>query len=111
MKRKETSKLLNEWKSFLSENDENNEIQQRPGLDSDSLKNSNIASSVNEDFETIAAAINVLYDDAGLVTSELNAILNDLRTKSPEEISRIADRYNQKAFGGNLEEDPHLSEN
>ena len=34
-----------------------------------------------------------------------------LISKSPEEISRIADRYNQKAFGGNLEEDPHLSEN
>ena len=109
MQRKDTSKLLNEWKSFLNEVD-NNDIQQRSELDFDSLKNSNIASSVNEDFETIAAAINVLYDDAGLVTSELNSILNNLRGKSPSEIERIADRYNQKAFGGDLEEDPHLSE-
>ena len=105
MKRKDTSRLLNEWKSFLNEVDKN-EIQQLPELDSDSFE----ARSVNEDFETIAAAINVLYDDAGLVTSELNSILNNLRGKSPSEIARIADRYNQGAFDSNLEEDPHLSE-
>ena len=109
MKRKDTSKLLSEWKSFLNEVDKN-EIQQLPELDSDSFEDSNVSRSVNEDFETIAAAINVLYDDAGLVTSELNSILNNLRVKSPSEIARIADRYNQKAFDSNLEEDPHLSE-
>ena len=108
MKRKDTSKLLNEWKNFLNESQIDNEfIDSLPDEDRNAL---NVASDneVNEDKEAIFSA---LYE-MGLKEKEISNILNMLSGMTAVNIAKLAEEFDEEAFGSRagLEEDPDLSE-
>jgi len=108
MKRKETSKLLNEWKSFLNESQ----------LDTDALENFDDAnalnatykeaSEVNEDKEAIFSALS----EMGLDEKNISDILNMLSGMNASSIAELAEEFDEQAFGSReeLEKDMHLSE-
>jgi hypothetical protein len=108
MKRKETSKLLNEWKSFLNESQ----------LDTDALENFDDANALNttyeeareadEDKEAIFSALS----EMGLDEKNISDILNMLSGMKSSSIAELAEEFDEQAFGSReeLEKDTHLSE-
>ena len=107
MKRKDTSKLLNEWKNFLNEV-ENNEMELSPDTGFDVDKNREVRQdslSENEDFETI---IGIMFEK-GKSSEEIHAEIQRLAQKSPEEIAAIAQNTNDSFYEDSLEDDEHLS--
>ena len=108
MKRKDTSRLLNEWKSFLNESQIDNEfIDSLPDEDRNAL---NVVSDkeVNEDKKAIFSALNQM----GLDDKDILEVLNMLSGMSPGSIAKLAEDFEEEAFAirDNLEEDPDLSE-
>ena len=101
MKRKETSKLLNEWKNFLNEV-ENNEMVEMPTMDSQN----NLNLSVNEDLETI---VGVMFEK-GMEAEEIHAALQRLSQLTPEDIAAKAQEYNDSFYPAPLEKDEELSQ-
>tara|TARA_B100000131_G_scaffold294830_1_gene311320 strand:- start:387 stop:731 length:345 start_codon:yes stop_codon:yes gene_type:complete len=109
VKRKDTSKLLNEWKSFLNEV-ENNEIEKSPSMDFDSINNRQVEQrslslGENEDFETI---IGIMFEK-GKSAEEIQTELQRLAQKSTEEIAAIAQNINDSFYEDPLENDEDLS--
>ena len=109
MKRKDTSRLLNEWKNFLNEA-ERNEMEKSPSMNFDFDKNrevdqSDLDLSGSEDFETI---IGIMFEK-GKSAEEIQSELQRLAQKSPEEISLIAKNINDSFYEDPLENDEDLS--
>lgn len=108
MKRKETSKLLNEWKSFLNESQ----------LDTDALENFDDANALNATYEE-ASEVNedkrAIFDalhSMGLDDKDIIDVLNMMSGMPPGSIAELAEEFEAEAFGSRegLEEDPDLSE-
>ena len=99
MKRKDTSKLLNEWKSFL------NEVESgEPEMDFDSYEDPR---GVNEDIESI---LNSMAEEIGLAPDQITAVLDKLSKLPAEKIAAAAEYHNARAFSGEpLEHDEDLS--
>ena len=101
MKRKDTSKLLNEWKNFL------NEVESgEPEMDFSSYGDEDPI-SVNEDIESI---INSMAEEIGLAPDQITAVLDKLSKLPAEKIAAAAEYHNARAFSGEpLEHDEDLS--
>lgn len=99
MKRKDTSKLLNEWKSFLNESQ----------LDTDALNNFERLPSSREIDESIKSIISSLYE-MGLDQKDVDDVVSHIKELSPESIEQLDDEFSSEAFGGDLEDDEDLSE-
>ena len=101
MKRKDTSKLLNEWKK------DNEFIDSLPDEDRNAL---NVVSDneVNEDKEAIFSALH----EMGLDDKDILEVLNMMSGMSPGSIAKLAEDFDEEAFGSRegLEQDPDLSE-
>ncbi len=103
MKRKDTSKFLNEWKSFLSEA-ENSELDQSSEID---LSSHEDPRDVNLDIETIIGA---MEEEIGLTPDQIALVLDKVSKLSAEQISAAAEYHNARAFSGEpLEHDEDLS--
>ena len=109
MKRKDTSILLNEWKSFLNESQLDTEfIDSLSDEDRNALNNNN-SREVNKDIETILGA---MEDEIGLTPEQINAVLNKIKNLSAATISAAAEYHNERAYGSDdepLEYDKDLS--
>tara|TARA_B100001063_G_C16704640_1_gene524500 strand:- start:898 stop:1227 length:330 start_codon:yes stop_codon:yes gene_type:complete len=108
MKRKDTRKLLNEWKNFLNESQIDNEfIDSLPDEDRNAL---NVVSNneVNEDKEAIFSALH----EMGLDDKDILEVLNMLSGMPPESIAKLAEDFEEEAFTSRngLGADPDLSE-
>jgi len=101
MKRKDTSKLLKEWKSFLNENQEDQIdqefIQNTPRLPDDR--------SMNDSMESIKASL----FDLGLKEEDIDSTLEQIKMLSPKSVEELDDEFNEEALSS-LEDDEHLSE-
>ena len=99
MKRKETSKLLNEWKSFL------NEVESgEPEMDLSSYEDPR---GVNEDIESI---LNSMAEEIGLAPDQIALVLEKLSNMSADKIAAVAEYHNARAFSNEpLENDKNLS--
>jgi hypothetical protein len=104
MKRKETSKLLNEWKSFL------NESPETAMLDREALAKFDKFPDPAEIDESLKSIMSSLFE-MGLEQKDVDQIIDQIKMLSPNSIDQLNDEFSSEAFGGNLEEDPHLSEN
>ena len=105
MRRKDTSKLLNEWKSFLNEV-ESSEIDQEQSPDID-LSSYEDPMSVSEDIEDILSSMS---EEIGLAPDQVTAVLDKLSKLSNEQIAAAAEYHNQRAFGSEpLERDEDLA--
>ena len=108
MKRKETSKLLNEWKSFLNESQ----------LDADALENFDDANALNAPYEEPRGvdedkeAIFWALSQMGLNEKNISDVLNMLSGMKSSSIAELAEEFDEQAFGNHeeLEKDIHLSE-
>ena len=99
MKRKDTSKLLNEWKNFL------NEVES--GESKMDLSSYEDPRGVNEDIEDILSSMS---EEIGLVPDQITAVLDKLSKLSAEQIAAAAEYHNARAFSGEpLEHDEDLS--
>tara|TARA_B100000927_G_scaffold270105_1_gene245999 strand:+ start:12086 stop:12415 length:330 start_codon:yes stop_codon:yes gene_type:complete len=108
MKRKDTSKLLNEWKSFLNESQIDNEFIDNLSDENRNALNSPSAREVNEDKEAIFSALH----EMGLEDKDILEVLNMMSGMSPGSIAKLAEDFDEESFGSRegLEQDPDLSE-
>ena len=102
MKRKDTSKLLNEWKNFL------NEVESgEPQIDFGSYGDPR---SVNEDIESILSSMS---EEIGLAPDQIALVLEKLSGMSADQIAAAAKYHNERAFKSSesepLEHDSDLS--
>ena len=99
MKRKDTSKLLNEWKSFL------NEVESgEPEMDFSSYEDPR---GVNEDIESILSSMS---EEIGLAPDQISLVLEKLSGMSADQIAAAAKYHNERAFSSEpLEHDEDLS--
>ena len=107
MKRKDTSKLLNEWKSFLNESSE--DIPNSPMLDREALAKFDRFPDPAEINESLKSIMSSLFE-MGLEQEDVDQIIDQIKTLAPKTIDKLDDEFNSEAFGGSLEEDPHLAE-
>tara|TARA_Y100000592_G_scaffold74335_1_gene115898 strand:- start:1536 stop:1868 length:333 start_codon:yes stop_codon:yes gene_type:complete len=105
MKRKDTSKLLNEWKNFLNEVENSGiEQSQSPDIDFSSYEDPR---GVNEDIKDILSSMS---EEIGLVPDQITAVLDKLSKLSAEQIAAAAEYHNARAFSSEpLEHDEDLS--
>jgi len=108
MKRKDTSKLLNEWKSFLNESQIDNEFIDNLSDEDRNALNSPSAREENKDKESVYTA---LYE-MGLADEDILNVLNMMSGLPPGKIAELAEFFEEAAFGNreSLEQDPDLSE-
>ena len=108
MKRKDTSKLLNEWKSFLNESQIDNEFIDSLSYEDRNALNADSGFEVSEDGEAIFSALHAM----GLKDKDIVDILNMMSKLSPESIAELAEEFEEEVFGNyeELEQDPDLSE-
>lgn len=99
MKREDTSRLLNEWKSFLNESK----------LDTDALQKFERLPDPSEIDESIKSIISSLFE-MGLKQEDVDDVVEYIKELSPESIEQLDDEFSTEAFGGDLEDDEHLSE-
>ena len=99
MKREDTSRLLNEWKSFLNESK----------LDTDALQKFERLPDPSEIDESIKSIISSLFE-MGLKQEDVDDVVEHIKELSPESIEQLDDEFSTEAFGGDLEDDEHLSE-
>ncbi len=99
MKREDTSRLLNEWKSFLNESK----------LDTDALQKFERLPDPSEIDESIKSIISSLFE-MGLKQEDVDDVVEHIKELSPESIEKLDDEFSTEAFGGDLEDDEHLSE-
>ena len=103
MKRKDTSKLLNEWKNFLNEV-ESSDLDQSSEMDYSSYEK---PKDVNLDVKTILGA---MEEEIGLTPDQITAVLNKVSKLSADQISAAAEYHNERAFGSDpLEHDEDLA--
>lgn len=107
MRRKDTSKLLNEWKSFLNESPE--DIPNSPMLDREALAKFDRFPDPVEIDESLKSIMGSLFE-LGLEQKDVDQVIDQIKTLAPKTIDKLDDEFNSEAFGGDLEEDPHLSE-
>ena len=48
--------------------------------------------------------------EMGLEQKDVDQIIDQIKMLSPNSIDQLNDEFSSEAFGGNLEEDPHLAE-
>ena len=107
MKRKETSKLLNEWKSFLNESPE--DVPSSTMLDKEALANFDSFPDSAEINESLKSIMSSLFE-MGLKQKDVDQIIDQIKMLSPKSIDQLDDEFSSEAFSDNLEEDPHLTE-
>ena len=107
MKRKDTSKLLNEWKSFLNESPE--DVPNSGMLDREALAKFDKFPDPVEIDESLKSIMSSLFE-MGLEQKDVDQIIDQIKMLSPKSIDQLDNEFGSEAFGGNLEEDPHLSE-
>lgn len=108
MKRKDTSKLLNEWKSFLNESQIDNEFIDSLSYEDRNALNADSGFEVNEDGKAIFSALHTM----GLKDEDIVVILNMMSKLTPGSIAKLVEEFEEEAFGDyeELEQDPDLSE-
>ena len=108
MKRKDTSRLLNEWKSFLNESKIDKEFINSLSDEDRNALNVVSDNEVNEDKRAIFSALHVM----GLDDKDIVDVLNMMSKMSPGSIAKLAEEFEEEAFGDyeELEQDPDLSE-
>ncbi len=108
MRRQDTSKLLNEWKSFLNESQIDDEFIDNLSDEDRNALNSPSTREVNEDKEAIFSALH----EMGLDDKDIVDVLNMMSGMPPGSIAELAEEFEAEAFGSRegLEEDPDLSE-
>ena len=107
MKRKDTSKLLNEWKSFLNESPK--DVPSTDMLDREALSKFNRLPDPAEIDESLKSIISSLFE-MGLEQEDVDQVIDQIKMLSPKSIDQLDNEFSSEAFDGDLEEDPHLSE-